>query len=234
MTSPDRLRELSGRFAAEFAIVVLGVTLALWADGWVSDRAERDREVARLEGLRDNISRTLANLRADQENAAGGADALREIVSLDGQNIVNAELIDLLRYGVLFGSDFSPELNVYDDLKNSGELALLRSPRLRQALAKMESQLKLVALAQADMTTIQQLYIDSFAIENLDLRLIYGSDVGLEPDPPIDPSGSELVFDRKTRNRLLLKLDLVTYLQSRLDEAEAALVTVQDAIASQR
>ena len=65
----------SGRLAAELAIVVLGVTIALWADGWVAERGERREETARLQALTDNVTETLAAIRKEQKNARGAARA---------------------------------------------------------------------------------------------------------------------------------------------------------------
>ena len=64
----------------------------------------------------------------------------------------------MLHYGLLYGSTFYPELNVYDDLKSSGELALLTNPELLRSLATMDSRLELMRIAQADLTAVQQLH----------------------------------------------------------------------------
>ena len=116
---------------------MLGVTIALWADSWVTARGDHAEETARLHALRDNVTETLEDLRDERDNSTGAADALRKLVRQN--DLPNDELKGLLRYGLLYGATFSPELNVYDDLKNSGELALLTDRRLRRALAKMEA-----------------------------------------------------------------------------------------------
>ena len=61
--------------------MVLGVTIALWADGWVAKRNDHLEETARLYALQENVEDTLAELRGARDNAAGAADTLRELVS---------------------------------------------------------------------------------------------------------------------------------------------------------
>ena len=41
-------RQWFARAAAELAIVVLGVSVALWADNWAAERSDRHKEAARL------------------------------------------------------------------------------------------------------------------------------------------------------------------------------------------
>ena len=221
-------RELSARLVAEFAIVVLGVTIALWADSWVTAREDRAEETTRLHALQDNVTTTLTDLRDEIDNSAGAVGALRTLV---GQSdLPHDEIRGILRYGLLYGPDFSPELNVYDDIKNSGELALLTDRRLRRALARMDAQLKRFQLGQVDLATVQQLDIDSYLIDEIDLRHLYGTDLGLEWTTIDAQLDFGFVSDTRFQNRVLLKLDLVSGIQSALTDVETALVEVQQSI----
>jgi hypothetical protein len=113
---------------------------------------------------------------------------------------------------------FTPELNVYADLKNSGDLALLRSGELRQALARMDAVLEELALLQSDLVLVQQLNIDPFVIREFDLGSTVGSWVGLD-DLTGEPTASDFDF-RVFRNLSLFKLDLV---QQEIRNYEAAI-----------
>ncbi|MEL7372957.1 MAG: hypothetical protein AAGJ36_00710, partial [Pseudomonadota bacterium] len=55
---PQEATSLPVRLIAELAIIVLGVLIALWADGWVADRQDRKKEAARIAALRDNVVAT--------------------------------------------------------------------------------------------------------------------------------------------------------------------------------
>lgn len=97
--------------------------------------------------LLDNVDVSLADLRSTSDDATEVADILRKLTALREYDLPAAEMQSLLLSGLLYGPSYSPELNVYDDLKNSGELALLTNPDLRRALARMESRLRLIELA---------------------------------------------------------------------------------------
>jgi hypothetical protein len=226
-------RGLAGRLAAEFAVVVLGVSIALWADGWITERNDRAVETARLVGLLDNVNVSLSQLNSASRSLSGAADALRKLTALHEYDLPAAEMQELLLSGLLYGANYSPELNVYDDLKNSGELALLTNPNLRRALAKMDSRLQLIKLAQDDFAAVQQFSIDSYIIDHLDLRLVYGASLGL--DDVVGDVDKILAYTSETQfqNRILLKLDLVTEVENGFSNMESALLDVQEIIKSQ-
>jgi len=230
-TLQKKWQELFLRLSAEFAIVVLGVTIALWADSWVANRGDREEEIARLHALQDNVTETLEDLRDERDNAVDAAGALRQLTS---QLELPAEQLRLLlRFGFLYGATFSPELNVYDDLKNSGELALLTNRDLRRSLATMDSRLEVLEMAQSDLTSVQQLEIDSYAMDHTNLRLFFGDDVGLDWVAVDKEHDFKFISDIHFQNRILFKLDLVTTLVHSFGEAEAVLIKVQQAIAMQ-
>ncbi len=218
---------------AEVALIVVGVTIALWADAWVGDRQDARRENARLTALYADTEETLTAISSIRLEVADAAVALREILSLQPPYEPHSETLDLLRHGLLFGLAFHPEMSVYDDLKNSGELALLTNPELRQALSSMEAGLEQLRLAQADLTTVQQLNIDSYMVDQMDLISFYGELTGLEETNDEPDTGLGFVRDREFRNRVLLKLDLVTQLEAVLAASEARVNEAKRRIATE-
>ena len=230
----DNWRESLGRLGAEVSVVVLGVTIALWADGWVAERNDRAVETSRLSALQDNVSVTLADLRNARDNAGGAAAALRELVSLQRDDRNDGEIGELLRYGLTYGPAFFPELNVYDDLKNSGELALLTNPELRRSLATMDARLEQARFAQADLLTVMQLNFDSYLITHFDLQWLYGPLTRLDQD--IKPSEVDLGFTSEMvfQNLVVFKLDMVEQVEAAFQETEDALMAVQIGRASCR
>lgn len=218
------------RAAGELALIVIGVTIALWADTLVDERNDRSREQTRLAALLEDAVDTLAALESARDNASGAAKALRQIVDLEPPFEPDGPVIELLRHGLLYGSDFHAEMPVYSDLKSSGELALLTNSELRQALSRMDSGLERLQLAQADLTTVQQLNIDSYMVDHIELRAFYGRSTGLQP-----PAGGVhvdlgFIADDEFQNRILLKLDLVTQLEMALTEAQTRLRAVQQLV----
>ena len=229
----DNWRKNLWRLGAEVSVVVLGVTIALWADGWVAERNDRSVEASRLSALQDNVSVTLAGLSKARDNAGGAAAALRELVSLQRDDRNDDEIGELLRYALTYGPDFFPELNVYDDLKNSGELALLTNPELRRSLATMDARLEQARFAQADLITVMQLNFDWYLITHFDLRWLYGPLTILDQDT--EPSMADLGFtsEMEFQNIVIFKLDMVEQVEAAFQATEDALMAVQQAITSQ-
>lgn len=225
----SRLSQLGLRLVAEFAIVVLGVTVALWADGRVTEQHQRETEAARLAALDDNLRSTLTGLRQEQESAEGAARALRRLVSIGPEELTGEELHEALLYGFLYVPTFQPELNVYEDLKNSGELALLTEPKLRRSLAVMDARLQALRAAQADIETVQQLNLDAYLLARVDLRSIMGDFLDLDG---VDPSEADLSFARtlEFRNLAIFKLDLIVQIAKEFEEAEGALTAVHQLV----
>ncbi len=219
--------------AAELALIVIGVTIALWADAWMGDRQDSHRENARLRALYTDTEETLVAISAARRDVSDAAVALRNILSLQPPYEPHNETLKLLRHGLLFGLAFHPEMSVYDDLKSSGELALLTNPVLRQTLSSMEAGLEQLRLTQADLTTVQQLNIDSYMVDHMELISFYGELTGLQQTEAGLPADLGFVDDREFRNRVLLKLDLVTQLEAVLQEAELRVLEVKRRIATE-
>ena len=194
------------RLAAELGVIVLGVLIALWADGQVAERADRRIEASRIAALQQNVTATRARLDRALEEARSAEEALTSTARWsDASSVAGRE--SMVTAGLLYGPVFTPELNVYADLKNSGDLALLRSGDLRQALARMDAVLEELALLQSDLVLVQQLNIDPFVIREFDLGSTVGSWVGLD-DLAREPAAPDFDF-RTFRNLSLFKLDLV-------------------------
>ncbi len=133
----------------------------------------------------------------------------------------------------MYGSSFFPELNVYDDLKNSGELALLSNAALRRALATMDARLEVVRFAQSDVATVMQLNVDPFLISQVDLRSLFTHLSGLEETESAGSTDFAFVNSKQFQNLLIFKLDLHVQIDEAFQNAEDALLDVQQIIESQ-
>jgi hypothetical protein len=74
-------RELVGRLAAEFAIIVLGVLVALGVDDWRSGRADLDREAYFLGSLAEDLEADLVDFQAAHANAQARIAAAAFVIS---------------------------------------------------------------------------------------------------------------------------------------------------------
>lgn len=222
---------MAGRAAAELAIVVTGVTLALWADDWASERADREKEQSRLVALRDNIDETLVDV---EEHLRDAGEATRNLHAIASEiQAPPNEMRDRISWGLFYGPAFSPQLNVYDDLKNSGELSLLTNPFLRSALARMDAGMSRIELAQSDLASVQQMHVDSYAVDMTNVNIFYGEELGLRRPDVSGTDQLDFANEPGFKSRMVLKLDLVTQLEMRFREAQEDLLSVRDLIDEQ-
>ena len=215
------------RLVAEFGVIVLGVLVALWADDWASDRQRAEIERARVEALGENVGETLEALNQELENASLAEAALRTVLA-DEPSLTPEQFREAVLIGFFYGPEFTAEVDVYEDLKNAGELALLSDAALRRALSQMDASLRRLALAQSDLASVQQLRFDPYTIEEMDLRDIL-SHLDL---PSADDTESSNAFrgDLRFTNLVVFKLDLLDLLQSKFADAQVALENVASQI----
>ncbi len=227
-------RSLALRLAAELGVIVLGVWIALWADGWAADRNGRRTEAARLEALGENIQQTRTVLAEEYDATLGAAEALQALTAVDDETLSRDRAAVGRRFllGFFHVPAFTPELNVYEDLRSSGELGLLTDPELRQALSAMDATFELLAAAQEDLATVQQLNVDPYLRERIDLRPCLGFYLEL-PDAG-DPAEADLGFltSREARNLALFKLDLMVQVAEAMTRADSASRRVAERIES--
>lgn len=135
--------------------------------------------------------------------------------------------------GLLFVPNCTPELNVYEDLKSSGELALLTNQRLRQALSAMEASVVQVAGAQEDTEAVQQLNFDPYRLARVDLRPILGPELGLPDAGPAPRPDLDFILTIDFRNLALFKLDLFVQMDRAMDVVGERLTLVAQLIDDQ-
>ena len=230
MEGSKKGRRLGGRLLAEFAVIVVGVWIALWGDGWASDRRDRALERVRLQALVENVQLLRTNLAAEAEDVGGAGDALRALIA--GPRDDPAAIEAHFAYGLFYVSMVYARSSVYDDLKNSGELALLTDPALREALSEMEALLEGLQGAQRDMATVQQLTVDPFLIGHFNLYPVLSSFLDLSESG--ESSGVVDVLDSdEFRNQVLFKLDLTTQVGAALARVQNQLDHVEQLIRAQ-
>lgn len=229
MTTTGRLRRLRGlakRTLGELAVIVLGVTVALWADGWVAEHNDRVEETARVRALLENVNATLERVRDARVQADSAAAALRQLATPQAVS-GEADTERLLLVGFFYVPVFYPELDVYDDMKNSGELSLLRDDKLRRALSSLDGRLQQLGLGQQDMATVQQLNYDPYLISRIDLRKVLGEYLGLDSIANTRQSDLSFVDELDFRNLVLFKLDLADQMAQQFERVEDTLLEIR-------
>lgn len=151
-------RVLVARLAAEFAIIVVGVLVALAADDWRSRQAELARESYFLESLRSDLRADLADFSAASSNAQLRAAASLYILSELGARMpadtamppigesppsplapdplapTPRDLTEALqRVALVANFDFAT--GTYEEILSTGAFGIIRSDSLRRAIS---------------------------------------------------------------------------------------------------
>jgi hypothetical protein len=98
-------RELAGRLAAEFAIIVLGVLVALGVDDWRSGQADLEREAYFLSSLIEDLEADLIDFQAAHANAQARIAAASFLISELGAR----RPVALGRQSIGTSTPFTPE-----------------------------------------------------------------------------------------------------------------------------
>lgn len=224
--------KLSGRLGLEFVVVLAGVFGALWADARVAAQAERRVEAARLEALDNSIEATLKDLVAYADHLRRDRALLRTSLIGDAAALPEDSLRLAVAVGLLGGtSQFEPQMDTYEDLRSSGELALL-APDVRRSLSAVDQRLRRLEKALIDLTTVQQLHYDPFAVANIDMVSLLGEFLDLEiaEDPRTEAENREILASRRFRNMLVFRLDLLENILDETSASEEALGAAAEAI----
>ena len=119
-------------------MVVIGILIALQVNNWNEVRKERNREVAYLERLTENITSDLEvyklNIEFYQQVLKDGTLALAYANSNDVSGYSNWDIL-LAFFNASQIWPIITESSTYEELKSSGELSLLKSIELRDRLA---------------------------------------------------------------------------------------------------
>ena len=133
---------------AELVLIVAGILIALYIDGWMQDRQDRARETAYLELLRDDLELIEAELAeyitSEESIVATGKtflDAVSTADSSGGQRSLQGMLGEMSVRRTL-----SIVSAAYTDLTSTGNLQLIRNPDLRRDLVNYFARIERSAL----------------------------------------------------------------------------------------
>ena len=132
----------------ETLIVVLGVFLGLQVNNWNTTRSDSRREMAYLYGLHDDFSQIITELQSDSAEYEDIAAAMTLLIDqsrkdapdvpLETLNTSAAKLVRMV--GTPIVSD------TYANLTGSGDLAIIKNPRIKIALASFYGQVEVINL----------------------------------------------------------------------------------------
>jgi len=142
-----------GRVAGELAVIIVGVLLALWIEGWRQARTDAVVEQEYLQRLETDLladsARFAARIVAEERAAASAAAAMR--FANDGWSTGVDTVTVLKNYNFAgFINFLRLQSTTWDDLVSTGNLRILRNAEVRQALGAYHKSATVQFLAELD------------------------------------------------------------------------------------
>ncbi len=203
-----------GRIAAEGVAIVASILLAFWIDTWWEDQQEARFEVVYLYELQEDFElnkSTLEIMTARLEGIIRSTLVLQEQSALASPSLPVAELNENFR-SITMMTTFIPVNRAYANLTGSGDLKLIQSRPLKNALAEYYAAAKITVLVQnTHEMELVQIY-EPYIIENLDFSAVALGRVDDFPLPPPVEEASilDVLATRQFRNIAVQKWVIAT------------------------
>lgn len=206
--------------AIDFLIVVMGVFIGVQVNGWWAGKSDTARERAYLEALAGDFDGVIAELESDSRDYAGIAQAMSFLLEQSRMASPNASS-NALNEAVkkLIEMEGTPIASAtYSNLTGSGDLSIIRSQKIKNALSAFYSQAKVIELVgqthELQLVNLFQPYI----IAHLDYTGMLSETRSIKPVAPFDP---DLVFavllTQEFRNIVAIKWDISTDIHNLLE-----------------
>ncbi len=123
---------------AELAMIVIGINIALWFEGWFDDLQDAETELQYLEGLRDDLIDDLDLLdglirdnRAKTERLQDAIPKLADLIDAPGEEQASI-IFEPTTYLFFQPSDFT-----YRSMQESGDFRLLSDARVKEGILRL-------------------------------------------------------------------------------------------------
>lgn len=200
----------------DFLVVVMGLFIAFQVDRWWEGRNDVRIEDSYLLEIREDFAANqsrLTNTMAGLEEITRAMLELHQQSALATPNMSATELNERFR-SITFMPLFTPVNRAYINITGSGDLKLIQSRPLKNALAEYYAMTEEVVLIQDthEMELVQT--FQPYIIENLDYAAIYNNVEAFSAPPTIEESRIlDLLITRQFRNivaqKWLISADLL-------------------------
>lgn len=194
----------------EIALVVIGILIALQINAWNEGRVQKIQEQSILQTLVTDLEQGVIKGQIEINRDSALTKTL-EIFLLDEAGrgeLLQVENADSVILGAIFGAPTNiPIIQVYEDIKSSGNTTLISSQKIRNKLAEMESQFDNLTSRLTDRLTVQQNRVDQVTVDYLNYRAQMKQVYGYSTKGEWRPDYQQLFADREAVNVLAAKLD---------------------------
>lgn len=207
--------QINWRYAlGELAIVVVGILIALWLNGWWGERLERREEHQALLRLQDALQadRTqLLSVIEHHERQQSSTQALLRAMEPGASPMTPAELTTHFNWALVSWT-FNPSDGVLQDLLNSGRLHLIQNARLRSRLAAWPGRVADLTEDEVANRMVLDEQLLPFLIRTVPLKMLphYAEATGEESVSRFAWKPDRLLTSMEFENHLTNRLTIVT------------------------
>ena len=215
-------RQHVGRIAAELAIIVSGILIALAADALLEQRAERKREAEILRTLSADLAESAEVLREDSRFAQTRSETLVWFVSLHDAPSPNvpAERVQEVQVAANVTSSYAPILRAYEALIATGSLDLIQDDSILYGLADVNRRAEEYLDYREQTTNLWLFTLMPIWLQRVDGRDADGLAEAIRHADFRSAMGQRAIFLRNTGGR---GLALAERMEALAKEIEAAL-----------
>jgi hypothetical protein len=197
----------------DFIIVVVGVFVGVQVNSWWAGQSDERRETAYLAALKQDFSLVIAELEGDVVEYEEIAKAMTLLLEQSRKHAPDAAVATLNAAARrLISMEGTPIVSdTYSNLTGSGDLAIIKSQTVKNALSSFFAQAEIINLVgnthEMQLVNVFQPYI----VENLDYAGMLREDRDIAPVAGFDPDLILSVLPtQKFRNVVAVKWDIVT------------------------
>jgi hypothetical protein len=135
----------------EVLMIVVGINVALWFEGWFQDLQDAEIAARYLEDLRTDLETDIASLdqaiangNAKSQRAGGIVEQMSEIGNWPPEQLAQA-IYTPATYLFFTPSDFT-----YRSMRESGDFRLLRNPAIKKRILRLDRRHKDIAMLQTN------------------------------------------------------------------------------------
>ncbi len=117
---------------------------------------------------------------------------------------------DSLFYELLWNFESNvPVINSYEDIKNTGKIAIIKNSSIRENLSNLELRIYTLDILVKDRLSVQQIRIDDIAVNHVNfVRLLKTQEPKINIEDEISNNYGLILTNPKIRNLLAIKLEL--------------------------